>query len=206
VQLGWRVPAETWDAFETFVAEKHGATAGYLRFEVECAMREYLDEDDILADAEELLEEHADLRGLSSSTALVTDDRYRGTTTRKVSHRISAGLKERFQIFADKHDASSYGRLLAAALDTYADGGRARRILDDVKRLVTGGTSTGTTTGSEESDASTATEPGTTAASEERLDQLALSTDGERGTNDGSTEEIEPEPRNVIAIAKELPP
>jgi hypothetical protein len=187
VQLGWRVPADVWDRFEDFVYEKHGATGPYLRFELECAMREYLDDDGVLAEAEKLLKESTDLRGLSSSKPVVGTDRYHGADTRKLSHRINAELKERFQIFADKHDASSYGRLLAATLDAYTDGGRARRILEDVERLVTGGTSGGTTGESVENDGDS--------------DETGLSTAEESGTSDGTTAEIRVEPSEVVEIA-----
>lgn len=55
---------------------------------------------------------------------------------------MNGDLKDRFRIFANEHDAASYGRLLAAALNSYTDGGRERRILDDVERLLTGSAST----------------------------------------------------------------
>ena len=149
--LGWRVPRDVWERFEEFVAEKHGAKGPYLRFEVELAMREYLDDDELGKRAERLLKEHTDLRGLSSSTAsVVSVCRYHGADTKKIGHRINAELKERFKIFADEHDADTYGRLLARALDSYADGGRARRILDDVERVITGGCTSDTTADSVE--------------------------------------------------------
>jgi ppGpp synthetase/RelA/SpoT-type nucleotidyltranferase len=66
VHLGWRIPEDVWATFEDYVVEKHGTTAEYLRFELEAAMREYLDEDDLLHEAEDLLREYTDLQGLSS--------------------------------------------------------------------------------------------------------------------------------------------
>lgn len=137
LHLGWRVDEDVWDAFERHVEEKHGVTDGYLRFELELAMREYLDEDDLLETAESLLREHTDLSGLSSSTDAIGIgvERY-GGDTRPVQHRVNADLKERFQKFATKHDAG-YGHLLSAALDSYSDGGRARRIIEDVEQLIT---------------------------------------------------------------------
>jgi hypothetical protein len=170
VQLGWRVPQDTWERFVTYVHEKHNAEGVYIRVEIEAAMIEFLDKDEILAEAEELLREEADGRGLSSSTVHATD-RYQGCTTKLVNNRIRAQLKEEFKIFADKHDASSYGRLLAAALDSYVDGGRARRILEGVKRAVEDATNTGSTDGYVEN--STAT---------------SVSTDADRGDNDSGVE------------------
>ncbi len=185
-QLGWRAPVSVWERFETFVAEKHGAEGPYLRFEMERAMREWLDEDGLAAEAEALLREHTDLGGLSSSTAsAVGTTRYQGET-RKLNHRINADLKERFAIFADEHDARSYGRALAAALDAYCDGGRARRVLDDVQRLVTGGTATGTTADGVENGGS--------------ADSDSLST----ADGGGPTGGVDVEPRHVIEIADKL--
>lgn len=194
VRLAWRVPCGVWNRFEEHVAEKHGATEGYLRFEVESAMREFLDEDDLLAEAEELLRAHTDLRGLSSSTEVLVQaaDRYDGDT-RKVHHRVHPGLKERFATFADEHDAASYGRCLAMALDAYTDGGRARRLLADVERLVAGGDGSGTTDASVENPSESSGPPLSTAAGG---GATTVTTD-----DDG----VDVEPRHVIAAAEELP-
>lgn len=179
VQLNWRVPVESWERFEDRVYEKHGETGPYLRFELEQAMREYLDEDGILAEAEELLREHTHLRGLSSSADTNGTARYTGADTKKVTHRINPDLKERFIAFAKEHDASSYGRLVAAALDSYAEGGRARRILEDVRRLVeessTGGTTRGSTAESDENADPSRTGRGTSADSTAGSDENAVS-------------------------------
>lgn len=186
IVLGWRVPRDVWERFEEHVAEKHGATGPYLRFELELAMREYLDDDELGEHAEKLLKEHTDLRGLSSSTAPgVATGRYRGADTKKIGHRINARLKERFQVFADKHEADTYGRLLARALDSYADGGRTRRILDDVERLVTGGCTSDTT--------------GDSVESSENEQEGGLSTGGETDTSG-----ITVEPALVEEIAESV--
>ena len=202
VQLGWRIPADVWEQFEAYVHDKHGATGPYLRFEIECAMREYLDEDGVLAEAESLLREVADLSGLSSSTVVATD-RYRGSETTKLAHRINAALKERFQGFAKDHDTSAYGRVLAAALDSYTEGGRARRILDGVKRVITGGTTSGTSDESVESVDAEATESTTI---HETVD-ADLSTVAMSGTSGGTeAASVTVEPRAVMEIADDLPP
>ncbi|QRY26383.1 MULTISPECIES: hypothetical protein [Halobacterium] len=199
VKLGWRINQSVWDAFETHVAAKHGATAEYLRFELELAMREFLDEDDVLADAEALLEEYTDLQGLSSSTAAASigTDRYRGETT-LVQHRVNSELKERFQIFADKHDAG-YGRLLARALDTYVDGGRARRILDDVERVITGDSTVEAQPGAEESTSTTDGGVEALGGAEENTRETRLSSD-EGCASTAEADSVDVEARNVLAV------
>jgi len=225
--LGWRVPVSVWDAFETFVVDKHGTRDPYLRFELESAMREFLDDDEILAEAEDLLRTHTDLQGLSSSTSVVATGRYSGDDTEKVQHRVSADLQERFRIFADEHEADSYGRLLASALDSYVDGGRERRILDDVRRLVAG-EGAGTTDAADESPGTEelSTSPGSgSGAAPPDSDGLSTSpgggsteapAGGERSTSaDGGAavaptadavdvEDVEVEPRDVLAATDAL--
>jgi hypothetical protein len=212
-QLGWRVPADVIERFEDYVHEKHGSHGPYVRFELECAMREYLDDDELLVETEDLLRDHLDLRGFSSSTALSTRQ-YRGTTTTQVGYRVNAALKERFQAFADEHNADTYGRALAAALESYADGGRAKRLLTGVTRLITGdtdsGTTSGTTAGSVENDhrgqtdstatLSTATASGTTSGTTDE-------TSGEaEGSSDGATcDSVSVDAQAVLEIADELP-
>jgi hypothetical protein len=183
VQLGWRIPEETWRRFVDHVAEKHAEESVYIRVEVESAMMEFLDHDGILREAEELLRDRTDLRSLSSSTAALATGRYQNSDTRLVTHRIRPDLKAEFKIFADKHDAPSYGRLLAAALDSYADGGRARRLLEDVKRLIATATSTGSTDESVESLLSTATESATNTGSTPDSMVIAEAADELEGLN-----------------------
>lgn len=186
-QLNWRVPVREWAQFERAIREKHGRLRPYTKFEIEEAMREFLDEDGLLAEAEDLLRTHTDLLELSSSTDAYGTSYSRGGATRKVTHRVSAELKERFQIFADKHEATSYGRLLGAALRVYADGGRARRLLEDVEALVTGGTTDGSTDGSVESQSGD------------------LSTAGDRGTTPGPDASPDVDAALVLEIAEDLP-
>ncbi|PSP80188.1 hypothetical protein BRC81_03070 [Halobacteriales archaeon QS_1_68_20] len=191
VRLGWRVPVGVWERFEEYVAEKRPRAGPYLRFEIEEAMLEYLDEDDLLAEADELLRAHTDLSGRSSSTPAIGTGRYQGEETRKLNHRVDPGLKERFQVFADEHDATSYGRALAAALDAYTRGGRARRILDEVERAVAGADA-GTTDEAVENDGSDTTE--------------SLSTADDRGAKPDAdpTEQVSVEARHVIEVAERL--
>lgn len=187
VQLGWRVPAETWERFVEHVAEKHAEESVYIRVGIESAMMEFLDQDGILREAEELLQNHTDLRSLSSSTAALATDRYQDDDTRLVTHRIRPDLKEEFKIFADKHNAPSYGRLLAAALDSYSDGGRARRLLEDVKQLISTATSTGSTDESKENLRSSHEEGATNLGSTGAAVETRSSTEGGRATSTGST-------------------
>ncbi|MDS0280271.1 hypothetical protein NDI85_21030 [Halomicroarcula sp. S1AR25-4] len=158
---------------------------------------EFLDDEGLLTEAQDLLEAHTDLSTLSSSTdAAIITDRYQGGNTKLVTHRVRADLKERFKKFADKHDAASYGRLLAAALDTYVDGGAARRLLNDVERLVGTATTTGSTDGSVENVASTSADPGSTDESVENT----LSTETKSATTSGSR----PDPMVVADAADEI--
>lgn len=177
VQLGWRVPLCEWARFERSVAQKWGKTAGYLRFELQEAMREFLDEDDLLAEAETLLQRAETLGDASSSMVDARRSRqYRGAETRKVTHRIHPKLKARFIAYAEECNASSYGRLLAVALRAYRDGGRARRILDRIERAITNGededhpstktTTTDETTASTPSENTDSTNTGTPAATD----------------------------------------
>jgi len=193
-QLGWRIPQSAWDRFVDAVIEKHADQDLYLRVELESAMMEFLDEDDLLAEAEEILREHTPCSELSSSTAAIATTRYQDDDTRLVTHRIRTELKERFQAFAKKHDAPSYGRLLAAALDSYARGGRAQRLLTDVKRVFSGSdsgaTSSGSTTDSVE-DSSTETNE---AGSSEGTVENSLSTAVRGATSTGSSGETGADP------------
>lgn len=195
-QLGWRVSRDVWNRFVEHVGAKWGDQDFYLRFEIESAMREYLDEDKILARAEVLLREYTALHDLSSSTAVAAaTKRYRGDETKLITHRVQRDLKERFQAFADDHNADSYGRLLAAALDAYADGGRARRLLDDIEALATDATTTGSTDNSVEN---------TPDESDSTVDRVEsdLSTDQESATTDGSSDDgPRVDPQTVLDIA-----
>lgn len=204
VHLGWRIPEDVWDAFQSYVVEKHGATAEYVRFELESAMREYLDEDDLLAEAEALLREYTDLQGLSSSSgvASVGTDRYHGETT-LVQHRVNSELKERFQMFADEHD-QAYGRLLAAALDSYVDGGRERRILDDVERLLTGdASSVEAPAGRDESTGEASAASGSTTDCDES--PLSSDTGSASSVEAGASDGVAVEARLVLGVLEELP-
>ncbi|WP_302083623.1 hypothetical protein [Salinibaculum rarum] len=145
VQLGWRIPHDAWDRFTDYVAEKHAADNLYIRVELETAMLEYLDNDGILQDAEQLLRDRVDGSPLSSSPTTLATTRYQDGNTRLVTHRIRKDLKEEFKAFAKQHNAESFGRLLANALDAYAEGGRARRILDDLTRIFDTDTTTDAT-------------------------------------------------------------
>ncbi|MFB6197524.1 MAG: hypothetical protein ABEI52_04550, partial [Halobacteriaceae archaeon] len=191
VQLGWRIPAPSWEFFTEKVVEKHANQNVYIRISIETAIMEMLDDDELLAEAESILRECTDLQELSSSTAVLATDRYQNCDTRLCTHRIRADLKERFKTFADKHDAS-YGRLLAVALDVWAEGGRARRILEDVKRAFSAATNTGSTDDSIENSAVTGNDSGSTDEAVEHQ----FSTVAQDATNTGSTDRT-PDPVKV---------
>lgn len=211
VQLGWRIPRDTWENFVEHVTEKWGQEGAYVRFELESAMREYLDQDGQLVELEGLVKSMLDARGLSSSTTGTTY-RARHDNTRKVNYRINAELKEEFAIFVDSNVDESYGAILGRALSEYTDGGRAQRLVDDVQKLINGGPSTGTTGESDENTAetslSTGSQSGTTPGTDENVRASSLSSGSQAGTTGGSDEnpaEVTTDPRIVMEIANDLP-
>ena len=137
VQLNWRVPVGPWERFQEQVYREHGEDGFYLRSELERAMRQYLDDDDDLAVAEQKLRRAMHLLGLSSSSdsASGTTD-FRGTETKKVTHRINAELKEQFRGFAKELDAQSFGRLVGRAIQSYVDEDRGKRIRQKVEEIL----------------------------------------------------------------------
>ena len=175
-KLNWRVPAPAWEAFTEWVAENRPQTEGYLRYEIERAMREYVDADGHAAAIETLLDEHT--AGVSSST-VVPDDNWRGVATTKLGYRVDAALKDQFAGFANEHDARSYGVALGRALSEYVDGGRMRRVREKLEAALTGPTVDPATEGVETTTA-TSGECGATAQSDS-------STATARGTTGGST-------------------
>lgn len=208
-QLGWRVPARVWEAFESYVAEKDGSGDVYLQIRLKDAMEAFIEDGTDRADAVEALQHHRDLHGLSSSSRSFSTGRYRGEETKKVQHRIDPDLKAAFKAFADEHDASSYGRMLASALDFWMDGGFERILTDGVLQLTDEGdrgTSRGTTAASDENTASSRDQRGTTPAG----DESTLSSTTDRGTTAGTTESgdesVTVDPSLVIEAANELPP
>jgi len=208
VQIGWRVPRDEWDAFIEYVEDKWDAQGPYVRFELESAMREFLDADGDLAEAEALLRRHLQSQGLSSSTDAVPSDLSHGDTV-KLGHRINADLKDEFAKMAKEHYSDSLGAVLARAVNAYRGGGRRRRILDNVKQLVTGGTTSGSTAESDESDRSSESHAGTTGVAIESTsgtDESAQSSSGTTGgTTDDADESVVVEPQLVMDIADELP-
>lgn len=179
VQLGWRIPREDREKFERFVEQKWGEQGLYVRVEIEQAMVEFIDSDDILAEAEARLKDHLHSQGLSSSTAGDAQaDGYRvdHSDTVKLMHRVDAELKYEFAAFAQQSYNDSLGAVLARAMSAYRDGGRARRVLEDVKKLTDGGTNGGTTETGVENHVENPSE-----------NAGSLSTDPQSGTSSGTT-------------------
>jgi len=206
-QLGWRVPRDERDAFLEFVEDRWDAQGPYVRFELESAMREFLDADGYLAEAERLLREHLQSQGLSSSTDAVQSTLDHGDTV-KLGHRVNAELKDEFAAMAKEHFTDSLGAVLARAMNAYRGGGRRRRVLDNVQQLVTGGTSSGTTTGADENSRSSDEHAGTTGVAIETSGGTNESTQSSSGTSGGTTadadENVEADPQLVMEIADDL--
>lgn len=208
VQLGWWAARGEWEMFVRHVEQKWGCTGPYLRFEVELAMRGWLDCDHDLAEAESLLKQFLQSQGLSSSSEAVGSEIDHSRTV-KLNHRINAELKEEFSKEAKRMGADSLGVALSRALNAHRTGGRSKRVRDDVETLVTGGTSDGTTSESDESASATQQERGTTAAADESVGGRDESASDSSGTSGGTTaesdENVVVEPHFVMQIAEELP-
>jgi len=206
-QLGWRVPRDEHDAFIEYVEEKWDAQGPYVRFELESAMREFLDADGDLAEAEALLRKLLQSHGLSSSTDAVPSTLDHGDTV-KLGHRVNAELKDEFAAMAKEHYTDSLGAVLARAMNAYRDGGRRRRIRDNVRTLINGGTSSGTTDAPDESDRSDEEHAGTTGVSIESSSGTDESSQSSAGTTSGTTdaadESVDPDPQLVMQIADDL--
>lgn len=206
-QLGWRVPRDERDAFLEFVEDRWDAQGPYVRFELESAMREFLDADGHLAEAERLLREHLQSQGLSSSTDAVPSTLDHGDTV-KLGHRVNAELKDEFAAMAKEHFTDSLGAVLARAMNAYRGGGRRRRVLDNVQQLVAGGTSGGTTAGADENSPSPDEHAGTTGVAIESSSGTDESTQSSSGTSGGTTadadENVEADPQLVMEIADDL--
>ncbi|WP_338756509.1 hypothetical protein V9T20_12595 (plasmid) [Halobacterium salinarum] len=207
-QLGWRVPTPVWEAFESYVAEKDGSGHVYLQIRLKDAMAEFIEEDTKRTHAAEALRHHRDLHGLSSSSRSFSTSRYHGEDTTKVQHRVDPGLKADFKAFADENDASSYGRMLASALDFWMDGGFDSILTEGVFELTDGGPSSGTTTETDENQSSSVRDSGTTTES----DESRLSSHGQRGTSRGTTNDgdndddgVAVDPQLVLEAVDELP-
>ena len=138
--VGWNVPADEFDRFTKWVGEKHdGYTAARLGFEVEEAMRAFLDED-AGASVETTSKALLEAPGHSSDA---TGEKTPSGETRHVACRINPELKRRFRSRVDKLKENrdsrdrtlTYGRALGIALRDHRDGGRWRRVGDDLDRI-----------------------------------------------------------------------
>jgi len=199
--LGWHVPRPVRERFVTFVEEKWGTTDSYVRFELESAMREYLDRDGVLHEAEMLLREYLQSQGLSSSTEADSDERADHSDTVQLGYRVNEELKEEFATFAKQHYDENIGAILARAMDVYAKGGRRKRVLNQIHQLVTGGIAGDTTDAFDEN--------GDTAeGADENIDgrqtRISRSDESTRDTTDESDENLRVDGILVSEIAGEL--
>lgn len=134
-QLSWRVPRSAWNKLVDFVNEKWGEEGVYIRFELESAMREYLDQDETLAEVEAVIRSALDHQGLSSSS--VSSTRHADNPPKKkVQTRVNPDLQDEFKAFIDDTSTRHYGDALAHAINEYVSNGRSERILNGLKRLL----------------------------------------------------------------------
>jgi len=179
--LGWWVLRDEWDEFVDHVERKWGETDSYLQFELESAMREFLDKDADLVEAEQLLRRYMDARELSSSSASVGGISFDGDT-RKVMQRVQAELKAEFKKEGKKRYDDNLGAILSRALRSYRLGGRAKRVKNLVHQFVTDGIASDTTASSDESISESRDKRDTTAPSDES------NTGSDERTRDTTTE------------------
>lgn len=208
-QLGWSVPAQDWERFETYVREKWGDDGAHVRFELEKAMEEFIERDGDLAEAESLLQEAVGLSELSSSTEETITRDVSPENKRQVGYRVREVLKDEFTTFvaeefndgtsgrygglSDSH--VSYGEALAAAINEYRDGGRGRRVRELVEATITGATDSGRENDSVESKSGTDEELSTAP------DLSTTAGESEAGSADDLPDV---EPRLVLSVADEL--
>jgi len=150
--LGWAIPSDDWEKFVAYVTDEWGENTEHVRFALERAMIEFLELDDDLAEAERLLRDHLDVRGLSSSTAEalkrdvdpedklkigvrvrdVLQDRFRSF----VAEEFNGGKTARYATYTQSH--TTYGEALTAAINEYRDGGAGRRLKSFAEDIVAG--------------------------------------------------------------------
>lgn len=137
--IGWTVPKAVRETFETYVAEKHGRTKRYFAFEVEEAMRYYIN-DDRGSSVEEVADALLDAAGLTLSP--VGEKTPTGDVV-QLGHKINPDLKDEFKKFVGELQAErgsnqarlTYGGALATAMKEYADGGRWASVEDKLGRV-----------------------------------------------------------------------
>lgn len=137
--IGWYVPDHQRESFIDWVEEKHGRTDRYVGFEVEEAMREWLDEDDgkiVELQVKELCRR-------AGVTFGVLGEKKNSDSKTKMMNRINPELKDRFAKRVDKHNRESeeaaaklhLGEALGRALGARARGGRWNRIEHNLEDL-----------------------------------------------------------------------
>lgn len=166
--LGWHALVAEWEPFVDHVVEKWGEKDGYLRFELESAMREFIDGDADLVEAEQLLRRYMDARELSSSSDAACGISLEGDT-KKVMQRVQEDLKDEFKKHAKKRYDANLGVVLSRALRSYRMGGRKQRVKDLVHQLTTDGIAGDTMADSDESVSESQDVRDTTGGSDESL-------------------------------------
>lgn len=138
--LDWWVDADEYERFTEWVEEKHGYRGRYVAFEIEGAMRAFLDEDDGAA-VEELSGRLVDAAGLSRGGGR---EKRKQSSTRKVRARVNPEIADRFRSYVDTTNwekdprvgKDTYGCVLGAALSEHRDGGRSSRVREQLERVV----------------------------------------------------------------------
>lgn len=136
-KVGWRVPSGEYERFRECVRDKHGEYKRYAAYEIESAMREWLDSDDYhdLEDLVTRLVEAAGRTPTDYSHKKYSADALDGEETTYVQIRINPELKDEFKADTKENSEYGYGVTLGHALCEYRQGGRAKRLEERLGRV-----------------------------------------------------------------------
>jgi len=134
VRIDWRVPAEEWSRFRSWVVDEHGSVEGYLGREAESAMQEFADTDGY-AKVEERVNRLVEAAGYTSGDSRKQKTRELEDDRTRVTARVESGVKDEFREVASDDD-DPYGVMFARAISAYMDGGRPARLERKLERVL----------------------------------------------------------------------
>lgn len=147
-QLQWWVDAREVDLVWEYLRENSVADRDYFRFFVMDAMEEYIDHDlgselkSKIGTLDELLSDNIAgysrrRRNSEDDTEPLVADNFGSGETKKIRCDVRADLFERFKSYIDGLETDyGYGEALGRALNAYRGGGRHRRLIDRVTRII----------------------------------------------------------------------
>jgi hypothetical protein len=134
VRIDWRVPAEEWSRFRSWVVDEYGSVEGYLGREAEAAMQEFADTDGY-AKVEERVDRLVEAAGYTSGGSRKQKTRELEDDRTRVTARVESGVKDEFREVA-RDDDDPYGVVFARAISAYMDGGRPARLERKLERVL----------------------------------------------------------------------